>query len=335
MGAGRGVCFGAVSFRILFQFPGQGSQYRGMGSDLAAEFAVARDVYERASTVLGYDLAKLSFEDPDGRLDLTRYTQPALLTHGVACLTVLRSLVAGVEPTVAAGHSLGEYTALVASGALTLEAGVALVAERGRLMSEFGRGSMVATTLGFDEAKALADKHFCGIGGSNLPDQTVIAGTEDDLKALTEDLAANQPKKRAIELKTEGAFHTYHMVAAAGEFRPVLEACRFEPMRFPVLSNYTGAPHLDDPGAIRSRLFFQLFNPVRWIACMQWVVEAGIDTIVELGGGIGKGEGPAEKRPNLEGVAKKSLKSAGHEAQYCAAINAAGIRATAEALADQ
>lgn len=305
-----------------------------MGSDLVAEFGGAREVYERASEVLGYDLAKLSFEDPNDQLDLTRYTQPALLTHGVACLTSLKSLIE-VEPNVAAGHSLGEYTALVASGALSLENGVALVAERGRLMSELGRGSMLATTLGFDEAKALADRHFCGIGGSNLPDQTVIAGTDEDLKALADDLAANHPKKRAIELKTEGAFHTYHMVAAAEKFRPVLEQSDFQSMRFPVLSNYTGELHVDEAGAIRSRLFFQLFNPVRWIACMRWVVEGGVDTIVELGGGIGKGEGPAEKRPNLESVAKKSFKSFGHEAQYCGAINAAGVRAAAEALSRQ
>lgn len=321
--------------KILFQFPGQGSQYRGMGSDLAAEFPVARDVYQRAGEVLGYDLARLSFEDPDGQLDLTRYTQPALLTHGVACLAVFRSLVDDVEPMVAAGHSLGEYTALVAADALSLEDAVALVAERGRLMSELGRGSMLATTLGYDEAKALADKHFCGIGGSNLPDQTVIAGTDEDLESLAKDLEANYPKKRAIPLKTEGAFHTYHMVAAAAQFRPVLENREFRPLRFPVLSNYTGEPHLEDPGAIRSRLFFQLFNPVKWISCMQWAIGSGVDAIIEFGGGIGKGEGPAEKRPNLESVAKKSLKSAGHEAQYCAAINAAGIRAAAETITDQ
>ena len=315
--------------KILFQFPGQGSQYLGMGSDLAADFTVARDVYDRASEVLGYDIAKLSFEDPDGRLGLTRYTQPALLTHGVACLSVFQSLVEGVEPVLAAGHSLGEYTALVAAGSLRLEAGVALVAERGRLMSELGRGSMLATTLGYEEAKALADKHFCGIGGANLPDQTVVAGTDEDLAKLVEDLNANYPRKRAIELKTEGAFHTYHMVAAAEQFRPVLEQCEFAPMRFPVLSNYTGELHLDDAGAIRSRLFFQLFNPVKWISCMQRAVDAGVDAIVEFGGGIGKGEGPADKRPNLESVAKKSLKGFGHEAEYYGAINSASIREAA------
>lgn len=321
--------------KILFQFPGQGSQYRGMGSDLVADFAIARDVYQRASEVLGYDLASLSFEDPNSQLDLTRYTQPALLTHQVACLSVFQSLAGDIQPTVAAGHSLGEYTALVAAGSLTLEDGVALVAERGRLMSELGRGSMLATTLDLETARALADQYFCGIGGSNLPDQTVIAGTDADLKLLIEDLTANHPRKRAIPLKTEGAFHTYLMVQAAEQFRPVLEQCEFRAPAFPVLSNYTGQLHLDDAGAIRSRLFFQLFNPVRWIACMQWAVAAKVDTIIEFGGGIGKGEGPDEKRPNLESVAKKSLKSFEHEAEYLAAINAAGIRAAAEKFSDR
>lgn len=321
--------------RILFQFPGQGSQYRGMGSDLVAEFPQAREVYDRASAVLGYDIAKLSFEDPDGALDQTRFTQPALLTHQIACLETFRGIAGDVEPFVAAGHSLGEYTALVSAGALSLEDGLSLVAERGRLMSELGRGSMLATTLSFDEAKVLADKHFCGIGGANLPDQTVIAGDTDDLEALQTDLAESQPRKRAIPLKTEGAFHTYWMVGAAQEFRPVLEACEFESLRFPVLSNYTGELHIDEPEAIRSRLFFQLFNPVRWISCMHWAITSDIDAIVEFGGGIGKGDTPSAKRANLEGVAKKSLKSYEREAQYFAAINAAGIREAVENLNNQ
>lgn len=322
--------------KVLFQFPGQGSQYRGMGSDLVAEFRIARNVYDRASSVLGYDLAALSFEDPDDQLDQTRFTQPALLVHEVACLEVFRDLTGGrVAPFVAAGHSLGEYTALVAAGALSLEAGVALVAERGRLMSELGRGSMLATTLNEQDARVLADKHFCGVGGCNLADQTVIAGRDEDLAVLEEDLKASHSGKRAVPLKTEGAFHTYLMVRAAEEFRPVLEAAELGSLGFPVLSNYTGELHVDEPGAIRSRLFFQLFNPVRWVDCMAWVIREGVDTIVEFGGGIGKGETPADKRPNLESIARKSLKWHGHEAQYVAAINAAGIRAAAEILNNQ
>jgi [acyl-carrier-protein] S-malonyltransferase len=321
--------------KALFQFPGQGSQYRGMGSDLVEEFPVAREVYERASEQLGYDLAQLSFTDPDGKLDQTRFTQPALLTHQIACLSAFQSLVGDFEPILAAGHSLGEYSALVSAGALSFEDGISLVAERGRLMSELGRGSMLATTLGLGDAQELADKHFCGIGGCNLPEQTVIAGRYEDLQALSEDLKASFKGKRAIPLNTEGAFHTYLMVSAAEQFRLVLNQVEFEAMSFPVLSNYTGKPHVEDSVAIRSRLFFQLFNPVRWFLCMRWAAEAGVDAIIEFGGGIGTGESPAEKRPNLESVAKKSLKSLGHEAEYLAAINAAGIRAAAETFTNQ
>ena len=320
--------------KVLFQFPGQGSQYPGMGSDLAEEFSVAREVYERASSVLGYDLAKLSFEDPDGVLNQTRYTQPALLAHEAACLAVFKELTGdSIEPQVAAGHSLGEYTALVAAGALTLEASIALVAERGRLMSELGRGSMLATTLDRKTAQSIAEKHYCGVAGCNLPDQTVVAGDDEDLAGLAADL--REQGKRAIELKTEGAFHTYLMVGAAVEFRKVLDSMEFSAPAFSVLSNFTGVLHVADAKEIRSRLFFQLFNPVLWFDGLAHALADGIDTIVEFGGGIGKGEGPNEKRPNLESVAKKTLKHLGLEAQYCAAINAAGIRAAAETLTNQ
>jgi [acyl-carrier-protein] S-malonyltransferase len=234
---------------------------------------------------------------------------------------------------MAAGHSLGEYSALVAGGALTFEDALALVAERGRLMSEHGRGSMLATTLDVGAAAELADKHHCAVAGANLPDQTVVAGEDADLEALAEDLAKVHPGKRGVRLATEGAFHTYLMISAALEFRKALRETRFHNLAVPVLSNYTGKPHVDDADAIRSRLFFQLFHPVRWTSCMTAALDAGVDTIVELGGGIGKGETPDQKRPNLESIVKKSLKWRAREAQYLPAINVAGIRAAAEQLA--
>jgi [acyl-carrier-protein] S-malonyltransferase len=318
---------------ILYVFPGQGSQYRGMGSDLVAEFPVARDLYERASAVVGYDMTELSFRDPRDELGLTRFTQPALLTHQVACLESFRSIVSDrIRPRLAAGHSLGEYTALVAGGALTFEGALKLVERRGQLMSEFGRGGMLATTLDLPSAAALADKHFCGIGGCNLPDQTVVAGETADLDALVADMETVHPNKRGVRLNTEGAFHTYLMVAAAQEFRKVLEQTEFAQLTVDIMSNYTGKLHENSPSAIRSRLFFQLFNPVRWVGCMNSAIDAGIDTVIELGGGIGKGEGPDGKRPNLESIVKKSLKWREHQAQYLPAINAASIRATAQQL---
>jgi [acyl-carrier-protein] S-malonyltransferase len=319
--------------KILYVFPGQGSQYRGMGSDLVTEFAVARDLYERASAIVGYDMTELSFRDPRGELSLTRFTQPALLTHQVACLESFRSIVGErVRPLLAAGHSLGEYTALVAGGALTFEGALKLVERRGQLMSEFGRGGMLATTLDLPSATALADKHFCGIGGCNLPDQTVVAGETADLDALVADMEKAHPNKRGVRLNTEGAFHTYLMVAAAQEFRKVLEQTEFAPLTVDIMSNYTGKLHENAPSAIRSRLFFQLFNPVRWVGCMNSAIDAGIDTVIEFGGGIGKGDGPDGKRPNLESIVKKSLKWREHQAQYLPSINAATIRATAQQL---
>jgi [acyl-carrier-protein] S-malonyltransferase len=321
--------------KILFIFPGQGAQYAGMGSDLVAEFDRARDIFERASDVVGYDMAELCFEDPRSELNLTRFTQPALLTHEVACLETFRSIAGpSATPVLAAGHSLGEYTALVAAGALSFESALKLVAERGRLMGDLGRGSMVATTLDLETATTLAEKHYCCIGGCNLPDQTVVAGESADLDALVADLSETFPNKRAVRLNTEGAFHSYLMISAAQKFRSVLEATQFEPPTVDVLSNYTGKPHDPEQEAVRSRLFFQLFNPVRWVTCMSSAIERGVDTIIEFGGGIGKADEPAKKRPNLESIVKKTLKWREHEAQYLPAINVAGTRAAAEQLTD-
>jgi len=321
--------------KILFVFPGQGSQYRGMGSDLLNDFAPARDVFERASAAVGYDMIELCLEDPRGELDLTRFTQPALVTHHLACLAAFRSLVGDeVTPAMAGGHSLGEYSALVVAGALEIEDAIRLVKRRGELMSELGEGSMLATTLDRETAYTLADKYFCGIGGCNLPEQTVIAGRDSDLDQLEAEMAEHYPRKRAVRLRTEGAFHTYLMVEAARRFREVLEGVDIKPLEIETLSNYTGGLHASDPQAIRSRLFFQLFCPVRWFACMETAFAAGVNCVVEFGGGIGSGETPADKRPNLESIIKKAQKASGHEASYLAAINAASIRAAAEQLAD-
>jgi [acyl-carrier-protein] S-malonyltransferase len=304
-----------------------------MGSDLVDAFPVAREIYARSSEIVGYDMTELSFRDPREALSLTRFTQPALLTHQVACLEAFRSLVGErVSPALTAGHSLGEYTALVNAGALTFEAALKLVERRGQLMSEYGRGGMLATTLDLAAATALADKHFCGIGGCNLPDQTVVAGETADLDTLAAELAVTHPNKRGVRLNTEGAFHTYLMVSAAQEFRKVLEQTELGPLATDVVSNYTGKLHESAADAIRSRLFFQLFNPVRWVGCMNTAIDSGIDTVIEFGGGIGKGEGPEGKRPNLESIIKKSLKWREHQAQYLPAINAASIRTTAQQL---
>ncbi len=195
--------------KVMFVFPGQGSQYRGMGSDICSEYSVARDVYAESSDALGYDMARLSFEDPDNEIGLTRFTQPALLTHSVACMRVFEELTnRQIKPLMAAGHSLGEYTALVGAGSLSLSDGLALVQKRGALMGAYGAGGMLALTLDLETARPIADRFFCQVGGCNLPQQTVVGGKQQDLEELAAYVTENYPRKRAVPLATEGAFLT-------------------------------------------------------------------------------------------------------------------------------
>jgi [acyl-carrier-protein] S-malonyltransferase len=318
--------------RPVFIFPGQGSQYPGIGSDLHAEFAGVRRLYQEASDVLGMDMARLSFEDPKGEVNLTRFTQPVLLTHHMACLTVYRELAeAPLQPFAAAGHSLGEYSALVVAGSLGFADALRLVAKRGELMGTLGEGEMLALTVDLETARPLADRHHCGIAGLNLPDQTVVGGAGADLDALAASMAELYPKKKAVRLKTEGAFHTYYMVPAARRFREALQQVEFQAPAIRVASNYTGGYHQADADGIRARLFFQLFHPVNWVGCMQTLLDDQADLFIEFGGGIGSGEGPAEKRPNLESILKKFTRNADPKPDYLGAINLAGIKAAASA----
>jgi [acyl-carrier-protein] S-malonyltransferase len=315
---------------IMFVFPGQGSQYAGMGSDLCAEFPIAQQVYAEANDILGYDIAALSANGPEEELGLTRHTQPALLAHEIACFRVYEELTGGVNASLAAGHSLGEYTALVAAGVISFADGLQLVKRRGELMGEHGEGGMLALGLTVEEATPVADRFYCQIASCNLPQQTVVGGTDADLDALEAALPDIFPRKRATRLKTEGAFHTYLMVSAAREFRAVLDVVEFGEARFQVLSNYTGVAHEAEPDSIRTRLFFQLFNPVDWVGCMRAAVESGVTRFIEFGGGIGKGETPAEKKPNLQSIINKNMRALDHEADYTPVINAATLKAAVQ-----
>ena len=149
---------------ILYVFPGQGSQYEGMGRDLCEAYGIARDIYDRANEVLGYDIKDMSFNNPGDELNLTRNTQPALLTHHIACLEVFRDQTGGtVQPTMAAGHSLGEYSALVVANAMSFETALKLVQTRGALMGEHGQGEMTAFMLALDDIRPLAEEFNCAI----------------------------------------------------------------------------------------------------------------------------------------------------------------------------
>ena len=315
---------------VLYVFPGQGSQYRGMGADLYHEYATAKSVYEKASGVLGYDVAELSFNDAVEQLNQTRFTQPALLTHSIACLEVFRDLTDDrLTPAMAAGHSLGEYSALVAAKVLSFESALRLVQKRGELMGTYGEGEMTAFPLDLDTIRPIAERYNCAVAAWNLPDQTVIGGRGEDLASVEQEVQERFARKRPVRLKTEGAFHTYYMVKAALHFRSVLEAATFDPSEVRVLSNFTGGYHESDPLDIRARLFFQLFHPVLWSSNLQMAFGDGIKVIIEFGGGIGAAGDPDGKRPNLEGMIKKTLRATNHETLYLAAINSQSIRKAA------
>ena len=316
---------------VFYVFPGQGSQYAGMGSDIHDEFDVARKVYAQAGDVLGYDIAELSFKDPEDKLNLTRFTQPALLTHSVACLEVFRELTDDrLKPAVTAGHSLGEYSALVAAKVLSFEDALKLVQKRGELMGTHGEGEMSAFPLDLDTIKPIAEKYRCAVAGCNLPEQTVVGGRAEDLEQVEKEVQEQFARKRPVRLKTEGAFHTYYMDKAAELFRPVLEEASFGPAEARVLSNYTGGFHEADPAKIRDGLYYQLFNPVMWHANLLTAFGDGVKMIFEFGGGIGSAETPDGKRPNLEGMIKRASKAAEYEAQYRSAINAPTVKETAD-----
>lgn len=314
----------------MFIFPGQGAQYQGIGSDLYEHYLSAKAVYEQASEVLGYDMAELSFQGPEEKLTLTRYTQPVLLTHHMACLTVFKELNNdSLQAAVTAGHSLGEYSALVAAGALSFTDALKLVQKRGEYMGEYGAGEMLALPLELDEAQILAEQHYCAVAGCNLKDQTVVGGLAEDLDQLMATVSERYPRKRPVRLKTEGAFHTYYMVKAAQAYRAELDQAEINMTDIQVLSNYSGDFHSQNSAqtsaAVRTALFFQLFYPVLWLRCLETAFESGITRVIEFGGGIGKGVTPAEKRPNLESMIKKAQRGTAYSVEYYAAINQATI----------
>ena len=316
---------------VLFIFPGQGSQYKGMGSDLFEEYETARQVYTQASEAVGYDMAELSFEDPLEQLNLTRFTQPALLTHSIACLEVFKELTKDrLQPSIVAGHSLGEYSALVAAGALDFQSALKLVQKRGELMGTYGEGEMSAFPLNVDVIRSIAERYHCAIAGCNLPDQTVIGGRDTDLELVEQQVLEQFERKKPVRLKTEGAFHTYYMVEAARHYRAVLEAAEFNLSDVKVLSNFTGDYHQPDSAGIRARLFFQLFHPVLWFSNLQTAFSDGGEVIIEFGGGIGFGTEPEGKRPNLAGIIKKTQRATGHKAVYMSAINSKTLGGTVE-----
>ena len=269
-------------------FPGQGSQYVGMCGALAAAEPKAAEVLATANRVLGFDLARLMREGPEGELTETKNAQPAILVHSVAALEVARDRLGPVA--IAAGHSLGEFSAHVAAGTLSFEDALAAVRLRGELMFAAGlaRPGAMAAVLGLGEAEieaacARVDAGTCQPANFNSEGQVVISGdvtgVEQGMRLLKEAGA-----KKVIPLKVSGAFHSALMEPAAGPLRKRLEAIEFKNPTFPVVSNVTARP-VTTGGEARELLVRQLTSPVRWSASVATMVGAGADRFLELGPG--------------------------------------------------
>ena len=259
-----------------------------MGRDLWEASTAARDVFETADRVLGYSLTQICAEGPEERLRDTRFAQPAILTASIACLAAAVESGAITErPACVAGHSLGEYSALVAGGALSLEDGLTLIGERARLMAEAGEAQpgTLAAIIGMSEDDVLAlcketDVDPCNL---NLPGQTVIGGTREAVARAME-LAKSRGAQRAVELNVSGAFHSRLMAPAVPGLIAALDGVSIETAAVPLMANASARP-LREPSEIAEELSVQIARPVRWHESVARMAEAGVTTFVEFGPG--------------------------------------------------
>lgn len=275
-----------------FLFPGQGSQFKGMGQDLAAAFPSAREVFLQADAILGFSLSNLAWTGPEEELNDTINTQPALLMHSVASLSVFLEIFPGFKPGFVAGHSMGELSALVACGTLPFADALHLARERGRLMKQAGSISPggMAAILGLDIpvlesicAEASTQSEVVQVANDNCPGQVVISGASPALdRAIA--LAQQSGARRAVRLAVSIAAHSPLMLHAQNGFKLAVDAAPMTDPHTPLVGNVTASP-LKSTAEIRTDLQGQLTNRVRWTESVQVMVSQGTTTFIELGSG--------------------------------------------------
>lgn len=275
--------------QIAFLYPGQASQYVGMGKDLYDKFALAKEIFTTADQQMGFNLSAICFEGPEELLKQTRITQPAIFVHSIVVTRLLAQQK--IVPAMAAGHSLGEYSALVAAEALSFQDGLSVVKRRGELMQEAGEkhpGTMAAIVgLNYDQivdiCKQAANAGIVTAANINSPLQIVISGSLDGVAAAIE-LAKQHGAKKVIPLVVSGAFHSPLMESAQAELKRILERIEIRPARFPVYANVTARP-VTKPEEIRTLLYQQLTQPVRWVETIENMIAAGATDFYEVGPG--------------------------------------------------
>lgn len=279
--------------KVAFLFPGQGAQSVGMGREACDKLPAARELFDRAKEVLGYDLAQLCFDGPVEQLDSTVYSQPALFVCGLAGLELLRAespeVVGGVEAT--AGLSLGEYTSLVFAGAMDFETGLSIVKTRGEAMQAAAdatpSGMVSLLGLELDVIEKVCDEArgdgILQIANYLCPGNTVVSGDKEACERVAL-IAVEAGAMKAITLAVAGAFHTPIMQPAVERLSAALETATIQTPRIPVISNVDVQSH-SDPEEIRSLLVQQLVSPVRWEASMRHLLDEGFDLFYEVGPG--------------------------------------------------
>ena len=277
----------AADQKVAYVFPGQGSQWVGMGHDLYVNLPEAKVVFEEADSILGFALAALCFEGPEDVLRQTVNAQPAIMAVSVAYLRTSPQLQDRPQPSFLAGHSLGEYTALVAAGSLSFADALRLARERGRLMHEAGNqtsGGMLAV-IGLDEATVLSVCQATGteIANINCPGQIAISGPSQVLDKAAQ-LAKEKGAQRVIPLPVSGAFHSRLMQPAADGMAQAVSNLQFQDAVIPIVANTTAQP-MTSGNALKAELLSQLCHSVLWQKSVEWMIKEGALEFVEIGPG--------------------------------------------------